>query len=395
MSRKRIDFKHPRPILIFPLNSHKYNRQIFPMQPMIVLCNRQLRNFKAHLLVAYSCFCYIRDRNFKNKGGCFMNLSEKISMLRKQRYWSQEQLAEKLNVSRQSISKWENASSIPDLDKIIILSQIFEVSVDYLIKDDYEDAPSSYTKEASAGIDTSHCISAEEANAFLTLKERIARPMALSISALIVSPLPLLLLVGLSEFHIIPLSEDMAASLGVILLLLDVLVNVAILIYHGMKLEKYQYLEKEDISLSSGIASSIREKKLAFEDTFRLCTIIGVSLCIFSPIPLFVAAAFSSPDIIYLFCVCILLLFVAIAVFFFVWSGTINGSYNILLEEGDYTRTNKKNSPIAGIYWCIVTAIYLGISLYTNAWHRTWIIWACAGVLWAAIYSTLEIVRKK
>lgn len=323
-----------------------------------------------------------------------MNLSKKITMLRKQRHWSQEQLAEKLNVSRQSISKWENASSVPDLDKIIILSQIFEVSIDYLIKDDYEDTSSSYTSEESV-IDTSRCISFKEAAAFLSLKERIARPMALSVSALVVSPIPLLLLGGLSEFHIISWSEDMAGILGVILLLLDVLVNVAILIYHGMSLEKYEYLEKEDISLSSGIASSIREKKLAFEDTFRLCTIIGVSLCIFSPIPLLVAAAFCSPAIIYIFCVCILLLLVAIAVSFFVWSGTINGSYDMLLEEGDYTRMNKKNASIGGIYWCIITAIYLGISLYTNAWNRTWILWACAGVLWAAICGIINMIRKK
>ena len=50
-----------------------------------------------------------------------MNLSEKIITLRKQKHWSQEELAEKLNVSRQAVSKWENASSIPDLDKIILL----------------------------------------------------------------------------------------------------------------------------------------------------------------------------------------------------------------------------------------------------------------------------------
>ena len=69
-----------------------------------------------------------------------MNLSEKIITLRKQKHWSQEELAEKLNVSRQAVSKWENASSIPDLDKIILLSEFFGVSLDDLIKEDIEES---------------------------------------------------------------------------------------------------------------------------------------------------------------------------------------------------------------------------------------------------------------
>ena len=69
------------------------------------------------------------------KGSDKMNLSEKIQDLRKQNNLSQEQFAEKLNVSRQAVSKWESGQSIPDVDKIIAMSEIFEVSTDYLLKD--------------------------------------------------------------------------------------------------------------------------------------------------------------------------------------------------------------------------------------------------------------------
>ena len=64
-----------------------------------------------------------------------MNLNQKISQLRNDNNWSQEELAEKLNVSRQSVSKWESGQAKPDLDKIIALSNIFDVSTDYLLKD--------------------------------------------------------------------------------------------------------------------------------------------------------------------------------------------------------------------------------------------------------------------
>ena len=63
-----------------------------------------------------------------------MKLAEKIMTLRKQRGWSQEELAQQLSVSRQSVSKWESGASVPDLDKILKMSEIFGVSTDTLLK---------------------------------------------------------------------------------------------------------------------------------------------------------------------------------------------------------------------------------------------------------------------
>ena len=67
-----------------------------------------------------------------------MILAEKIMELRKKKGWSQEQLGERLEISRQSVSKWESGASIPDLDKIVKMSHIFSVSTDYLLKDELE-----------------------------------------------------------------------------------------------------------------------------------------------------------------------------------------------------------------------------------------------------------------
>lgn len=63
-----------------------------------------------------------------------MNFSEKLLTLRKANELTQEQLAEKLDVSRQSISKWESGQATPELDKIVALSAIFNVITDYLLK---------------------------------------------------------------------------------------------------------------------------------------------------------------------------------------------------------------------------------------------------------------------
>ena len=67
-----------------------------------------------------------------------MKLSDKIIQLRKSNGWSQEDLAKKLNVSRQAISRWEGATAQPDATNILQLSKLFGVTTDYLLNDEYE-----------------------------------------------------------------------------------------------------------------------------------------------------------------------------------------------------------------------------------------------------------------
>ena len=67
-----------------------------------------------------------------------MILADKIMNLRKKCGWSQEDLADQLGISRQSVSKWESGMSIPDLEKIVKMSALFGVSTDYLLKDEIE-----------------------------------------------------------------------------------------------------------------------------------------------------------------------------------------------------------------------------------------------------------------
>ena len=73
-------------------------------------------------------------RLFSERTVCNMNISDRIRELRKKNGLSQEELADRLGVSRQAISKWESEGSLPDIDKVIRLSECFEVSTDYILK---------------------------------------------------------------------------------------------------------------------------------------------------------------------------------------------------------------------------------------------------------------------
>ncbi|MCI6855196.1 MAG: helix-turn-helix domain-containing protein, partial [Firmicutes bacterium] len=122
-----------------------------------------------------------------------MIFADKLIELRKKNGWSQEELAEKVNVTRQSVSKWESSQSIPDLDKILLLAQIFGVTTDYLLKDEMEEvqigveaagAVSGYRDEPAEPV---RKVSMEEANDFLAAKERTAGKVALATFLCIIS----------------------------------------------------------------------------------------------------------------------------------------------------------------------------------------------------------------
>ena len=66
-----------------------------------------------------------------------MNIADRIQYLRKQKGYSQEELADKVGVSRQAVSKWESEQSTPDLEKVIAMSELFEVTTDYMWKQEH------------------------------------------------------------------------------------------------------------------------------------------------------------------------------------------------------------------------------------------------------------------
>lgn len=81
------------------------------------------------------------------------SLSEKIMALRQKQRLSQEAFGEKLGVSRQAVSKWETGQALPDIDKILAMSELFGVSTDYLLKEDDPQASQSEVTDAAASSD--------------------------------------------------------------------------------------------------------------------------------------------------------------------------------------------------------------------------------------------------
>lgn len=316
-----------------------------------------------------------------------MILAEKIIDMRKKNGWSQEELAEQLGVSRQAVSKWEGASSIPDLERIIAMSRLFGVSTDYLLKDELE---SETPVPVEAPVNSLRQVSMEDANAYLTLVQENAKPLALAVAACILSPIPLLLLSGLGDMNRI--NPQVGVLAGLVFLLVAVALAVIVFIRWGMKAERYEYLEKEPIETAYGVSGMVRERQRAHRTAFVRHIVTGVALCVLSPVPLLCVSMVTEIAIFLIAAVCMLLVLAAIAVYLFVSAGMLEGSYQRLLEEGDYSRVRKarNKSPWPALYWCVAAAIYLGWSFLTDDWHRTWIVWPVAGVLFGGLAAILD-----
>lgn len=331
-----------------------------------------------------------------------MILADKIINLRKKNGWSQEELAEKLGVTRQSISKYEGAQSIPDLDKILKLSEIFGVTTDYLIKDELEEeeyAPSQMQENESESDRSVHKVTMEMANEYLQIIDWSAGKTAFATMLCILSPIVLLMLGAMSEMPDYHISENAAAGIGICVLIVLIAIAVTIFILCGMKTKKYEFMEKEDIETAYGVSGMVKEKRDAYHSPYVTQLVIGITCCICSVIPLFGTLAVSESDFYMVSAVCMLLALVAIGTYFIVRSATKMNAMNQLLEEEDYTRQkkheNKKMSGPVTVYWLIATAIYLAWSFTTNDWDRTWIIWPVVGVLFLAFYAIVSGIRKK
>lgn len=312
-----------------------------------------------------------------------MILADKIIEERKKNGWSQEELANKLGVSRQAVSKWESSGSIPDLQRILQMSELVGVTTDYLLKDEIEEEPlSEYVETKTIKV------SMEEANQYLDMKSKGSRIVANATSLCILSPVPLIVLGTMTEDHTL-------VGFGLVLLLVLVAIAVYLFVNYGLRESHMQHLEKESFETEYGVSGMVRERREQYESTFTRNIAIGVVLCILSVIPTIMAGVMEVEDYMSGISVGLLLIIVSIGVNILIRAGMIKSSYDTLLQEGEYTieekHLKKKIDAFSGAYWCLMVAIYLGWSFWTNNWKFTWIIWPVAGVLYAAVLGMVKM----
>lgn len=333
-----------------------------------------------------------------------MILADKIIKERKKLGLSQEELAEKMNVSRQAVSKWESAQSIPEIDKLLQLSRLFGVTTDYLLKDEMENEEYLTSSEES----TVRKVSLKEANLYLEQRKSASWKIAAATFLCIISIIPLLLLCGAIEAAMLgSMSEEIAGVLGISWLLVIIAPAVGLFVYTGNKNAPYEFLEKEPFETEYGVKGMVEERQKAFQPTYTKLNIIGTVLCVLSPVSLFLGAI-GQNDFIMIICLSVTLFIAAIGAFAFILGGVRHESMQRLLKQGEYSEVGKKERKIKGIvstvYWLVIVAAYLLLLFLSGDregnwgnWKNgySWVIWPVAGVLYPAVMLICSSIEEK
>lgn len=212
-----------------------------------------------------------------------MIFADKLIALRKKAGYSQEELAQQLNVTRQSVSKWEGAQSVPDIEKILQISKLFGVTTDYLLKDEMGEP--EYAESEPTAL---RRVTLEQANAALTQAKVNAPYMAWGTALCVASPVMLLLLGEICQHSQFGLNKNVATGIGLCVLLVMVCVAVVLFMLCGTKNRDFDFLEKEPFETEYGVTGMVRERQAAYRPTYDKLNLTGTVLCILSAIPLFV-----------------------------------------------------------------------------------------------------------
>ena len=315
--------------------------------------------------------------------------------LRKRNGWSQEELAQQLGVSRQSVSKWESMASMPDIQKIMAMSELFGVSTDYLLKDELEELPATAVTTAAtdsadtaksdgiAGAATSAAVGAtsgddastsktvapklsvslDTATEYLDAIARTSRPTAGAITLFILGPALLVSLATYSEdalyFDPMRISSDAMGIAGICIMMLFIAAGVGLLILQDMKLAKFKQLKEASLELQYGVEAAVRRRAESTESLRYVQQAAGVCLTILSAIPFLIA------------------------------------SHDEKSNKRDSKSAALKYRSIARAYFGTITLLYVGYSFITKDWKSSWIIWPVSALLYHIIISILNALKKR
>ncbi|NVJ49605.1 MAG: helix-turn-helix domain-containing protein [Gammaproteobacteria bacterium] len=325
-----------------------------------------------------------------------MILSEKIVRLRKQLGWSQEELAEKLSVSRQSVSKWESTNSIPDLNKIIMLAEIFEVSTDYLLKDNVEPNDPINNNHLSA---KPAQVTLEQALDYVTKKHTAAKLVVKGLLLCVLSPVPLFALLALARSGSITLSGNAIAAIGIGTILLMVAIGISFFIRTNQFEPETETIDEESFELAYGVRGAIDDKLKLIRQRYNLSITTGIALFIFAAAPIILGSLLLTGPGVILTMLIITIAMVALGLAIIIPVAAKFDAYNKILQDGQQNSAKSKRikraEKLAAFYWPLITAIFIGWSLWSMDWGITWIIWPVGAILFVALLGLMELIKNE
>lgn len=283
-----------------------------------------------------------------------MSFSENLQFIRSQAGVTQEQLAERLDVSRQSVSKWESGQSFPEMDTLLQICDLYDVNLDLLLRGSVEE---------SRGADTARY------DAFMN---RFAWRISLAVSAVIAAA-------GVSGLlEVLGAPEALAGAA----LLLVITVCVVVLVVSGIEFENFRRKNPVIADFYT------EEQKEAFLRKFVWHIAGGVGAILFAVVLLLLFfSAFPEREPYESYSMVFFLLIIAGAVWSFIYGGIQHDKYDIAKYNRENNpspeakRRNALTGTVCGVIMLLATAIYVGLGLALYMWKTAWWVFAVGGIL--------------
>lgn len=285
-----------------------------------------------------------------------MSLGENLVFLRKKQNMTQEELAEKLSVSRQSISKWESDTSYPEMDKLVQVCNLFECSMDTLLRGDvennYEEAGSKY-------------------DAHMNL---FSRQITGGVATVIWGVVVMMLLECTNVFA----NSSLPVVIFMLFLIAGVMIFVVSGLWHDAFVKKYPLIQN----------FYTEEQIDAFDKKFPILMVVPIAIILFGVVIVVAADELPIPaGFTEGFYTAVFLIFVAIAAPILVYGGIQKSKYD--LEEYNRSQSpnqeqQEKNDKVgkwSGVIMLLAVAIYLFTGFAWGMWGVTWYVFPIGGIL--------------
>lgn len=290
-----------------------------------------------------------------------MNFAENLQNLRKKKNMTQDELAEKLQVSRQAVSKWESGSGYPETEKIISICEIFDCSMDELVRGK---------------------ITLDKKDNYDLIMSKSAKQVAIAVT---------LILLGVSIFlTIIGLSPDVEQSslIGICVILLGVAFAVPLFIVNGFKIEEFK--KKNPI-----LNNIYTENELEVGKTkYTKFTAIGISIILIGVMIMMLLLGLKIGGEESSLPVAILMYFITIGTSIIVYASNMKEKFDIPKYNKEnsleYKEVKNKVGKICGIIMLITTIIFLIWGFTLNMWEINWMVYPIGGILCGIISIIFE-----
>ncbi len=294
-----------------------------------------------------------------------MGFSENLQILRKMKNMSQEQLAERLDISRQAVSKWESGNGYPETDKLISICEIFNCSMDEIIKGKIsEDTDKEKTK-------------------YETLMNQYSKGIAIAVGVILLGVTILLYFSGIPGPESV---QDRNSMIGVVILLLCVVLIMPIFIVLGMQRENF-------IKENPKIPNFYNEDEIAkFNLKYPKAIALSISLILIGVIFLISLYGIGLIDDESTIPVVVLMGFVTVSVPIMIYFGIQKDKYDIEKYNKENSKEYKEKNNLVGkvcsVIMIIATILFFISGFVYYMWEINWIVFPIGGMM-CGIVSTI------